>query len=91
LKIKALCEALESYAKTLAASGGASGLHSAHDVLKVADAAGKPINPGEHENVAAAKEIENGPQFLAAFRRGAGAFLSSDHFATRRLQGSLLN
>jgi hypothetical protein len=58
--------------------GSAAGLNGAHDVLKVAVAAGEPIDAGDHENVTAAKEIEDRPQFLAAFRRGAAAFRGLD-------------
>jgi hypothetical protein len=67
------------------------GLDGAHDVLKVANAAGEPVNAGDHENVAGPEEIENRPQFLAAFRRGAAALVGANNLAPCRLQRRLLD
>src|SRR4051794_19872441 len=61
---KALAAVPVSIGCSVAFEAGAAGLHSAHDVLKVTDATSKPVNTGDHENVAATKEIEDGPQFL---------------------------
>jgi hypothetical protein len=39
---------------------------------------GEPVDPGDHENVAAAKEIEHRPQLLAAYRGRSAALLGAD-------------
>jgi hypothetical protein len=50
---------------------------NADDVLQVPDAARQAVDPRDHEHVALAEEIEHGPQFLPAVRRGAAALLLS--------------
>jgi hypothetical protein len=50
----------------------------------------QPVDARDHENIALAEEVEDGPQFIAPRRRGATAFLRSDDLAPGRAEGGLL-
>jgi hypothetical protein len=54
-----------------------------HDTLEVADAAGQPVDPGDHEHVALVWEVEHGAQFLAP--RRSAPLLSTDDLAAAAL------
>src|SRR5262249_31094459 len=69
----------------------AAGLHLAHDVLEVADAAGEAIDPGHHQDVARPEEIEDDPQLLASLRGCAAPLLCPDCVAAGAAQRGLLN
>jgi hypothetical protein len=43
--------------------------------VQVADAPGKAINQGDHQNVAGMQEFQHRPECLAALGRGAAPFL----------------
>jgi hypothetical protein len=45
------------------------------------DAAGQPVDPGDHEDVALLEEVEDGPEFLPALGGGAGSLLGLDRVA----------
>jgi len=38
----------------------ALGFHGPDDILQIADAAGQPVNSGDHQTIAFAKKIQNG-------------------------------
>jgi hypothetical protein len=63
------------------------GLHGSHDVLKVPDTAGQPINAGDHQGVALTEEVQHSLQFGAACRRCAASLFRSDNIAASSLQG----
>jgi hypothetical protein len=71
--------------------GGALGLQGADDILEVADAARQAIDPGDHQHIALAQEVEYGAQLLAAGRGSAAALLRSNDFAAGRLKRRLLD
>jgi hypothetical protein len=48
------------------------------------------IDPGDHQDVALAKKIEDGLELLPAVGRGAAPLLGADHVAAGGLQRSLL-
>jgi hypothetical protein len=50
-------------------------------VLQIPDAAGQPVDPGVHEDVALPEEVEDGPEFLPALGGGAGSLLGLDRVA----------
>src|SRR5262249_53311984 len=54
----------------------AAGLHLAHDVLQVADAAGEAVDAGHQQDIAGPEKIEHGAQFLSA-RRGRARDVNS--------------
>jgi hypothetical protein len=53
-------------------------LDGPHDVLKIANGARQPADPGDHEHVALAQEVEHGVQFLRAGCRGARPLFRAD-------------
>jgi hypothetical protein len=51
-------------------SRSATGLDDADDIVQVSDGAGEPVNPGDYQHVTFPEEIERGPEFFPALRRG---------------------
>jgi hypothetical protein len=52
--------------------------------LKVTDAAGEPINAGDHEHVTAPQKLKDGLKLGAAGGGRATPLLRTDHLAARR-------
>jgi hypothetical protein len=55
-------------------------------VLKIAQGPGEAVDPGNHQGVAVAQELEEHRQFLAPLGGSAGHLLGPDHVAAGRRQ-----
>jgi hypothetical protein len=65
--------------------------HLADDVLQVDNASSQSINTCDHQDVAVMEKIENRPQLIMPLCGCAAALLGSDHIASGRPQGGVLN
>src|SRR5262249_53288217 len=63
----------------------------ADDVLKVADGAGEPVDPGDHELVALAHELQQQLKLGASVAAGAGRFFHPNYPAPGCFKGRLLD
>jgi len=61
------------------------------DVLEVLERAGEPVDPGDHERVALAQEVEQNLELRPAVARGAAPLLGPDHLAAGRSERGLLD
>jgi hypothetical protein len=52
-------------------SGNEPDRQGSNDILQVADAAGEPVDAGDHQHVPFSQEIEHGAQLRAVRRAGA--------------------
>ena len=59
----------------------AFGLQRAYYVLQIGDGAGQAVDPGHHQSVALADEVQKSSQLGAALASGAGNLLRADHLA----------
>jgi len=55
--------------------------------LQVADAAGQPVDPGDHQYVAFTDKVENRLKFGAALGGSTASFLRTNDIATSGFEG----